>query len=267
MQMNNPDRKDPSDMTAETIVAIYDDVLSIEAACAELTEAGVPDDAISWTGAPIGAHSANARPRGFWSSLFGGEPDHDTTVYDCCVESGAHVLTVRAPAEHVAEVAAILERHQPIDIDERAAGHDLSGAASAGGDTIYGSGEAVVPLSEEQLSVGKRLVDRGTTRVRRFVVETAVAEDVTLHAERVVVERRPASGSVGANPAFTDKVVEMRETDEEAVIGKTARIAEEVVLHRVANDRVETIRDTLRHEDVEITRDGPTPATSPRRST
>lgn len=240
-------------MTEETIVAVYDDVLAIEAACAELTDAGVPDDAISWTGAPIGTHAANgraARERGFWSRLFGGEPDHDTAVYDCCVESGAHVLTVRAPATHVAEVAAILERHAPIDIDERAA---------AGGDTIYGSGEAVIPLSEERLAVGKRLVDRGTTRVRRFVVERPVSADVTLHAERVVVECRPAAAAAGAVPDFTDQVVEMRETDEEAVVGKTARVAEEVVMRRVANNRVETIHDTLRHEDVEVAHDDARP--------
>ena len=190
MQIFSPDRKDPNDMTQETFVAVYDDVLSIEAACAELTEAGVPDDAISWTGAPIGTLHTSARPareRGFWSSLFGGEPDHDTGLYDRCVESGAHALTVRAPAEHVAAVAAILERHGPIDIDDRAAGYDLAGSASASGDTIYGSGDAVVPLSEERLSVSKRLVDRGTTRVRRFVVETTVAEDDKCQKEKTCV--------------------------------------------------------------------------------
>ncbi len=242
-------------MTQETIFAIYDDVLSIEAACAELTAAGVPDDAISWTGAPIGTTATHARPareRGFWSTLFGGEPDHDTAVYDHCIESGGNMLTVRAETAHVAEVVAILERHGPIDIEERAARY------APADDTVYGSGEAVLSLSEEQMSVGKRLVDRGTTRVRRFVVETPVAEDVTLHAERVVVERHPVSGAVASTPAFTDQVFEMNETDEEAVVGKTARVTEEIALRRVANDRVETVRDTLRHEDVEITHDDAT---------
>ena len=36
--------------------------------------------------------------------------------------------------------------------------------------TARGS-EEVIPLSEEQLEVGKRTVDRGTTRIRRYVVE------------------------------------------------------------------------------------------------
>jgi hypothetical protein len=66
-----------------------------------------------------GAHSAGGQ--GFWSSLFGGEPDHDTAVYDRSLESGSSVVTVRVPDEHVDGVTRILERHQPIDIDERAA--------------------------------------------------------------------------------------------------------------------------------------------------
>ena len=45
-------------------------------------------------------------------------------------------------------------------------------------------------LSEEQVTIGKRMVDRGTTRVRRYVVERPVDEQVTLRGERVTVERR-----------------------------------------------------------------------------
>jgi stress response protein YsnF len=45
------------------------------------------------------------------------------------------------------------------------------------------------------------------------------------------------------------------ETDEEAVIGKTARVKEEVVVHKESADRVETVRDTVRRQDVEIERD------------
>ena len=249
-------------MTTETIVAVYDDVLSTEAACADLAAAGVPEDAISWTGAPVGATAAHApavREPGFWHSLFGGEPDHDTAVYDRSVAGGASVLTVRAPAGDVDRIVSIMERHGPIDIEERAAGY-----GSAEADTIYGSGEAVMPLSEERIEVGRRVVDRGTTRVRRFVVETPVAADVTLHAERVVVERRPVSAEA-TTTAFTDQVIEMSQSDEEAVVGKTARVAEEVVLRKVGTDRIETVHDTVRREEVEITHDDGAQAASARR--
>ena len=211
-----------------------------------------------------GANSA--RGQGFWSSLFGGEPDpHDTAVYDRSLQSGSSVVTVRVPDEHVDGVTRILERHQPIDIDERAAslglGANRSSAAAAGmpgshETALRDGGDEVIALSEEQLSVGKRLVNRGTTHIRRFVVETPVEENVTLHTERVSIYRRPASaGARVDNADFTDRTIEVTETDEEVVVGKTARVKEEVVVHKEAMDRVETVRDTVRRQDIEIERD------------
>jgi uncharacterized protein (TIGR02271 family) len=129
----------------------------------------------------------------------------------------------------------------------------------------------VIPLAEEQIDVGKRLVNRGTTRIRRFVVEKPVQENVTLHDERVSVERRPVTGDTRVSDAdFTDRTIEVTETSEEAIVSKTARVREEVVVRKDVADRVETVRDTVRREDVEITKDagngtvagrGPVPTT------
>jgi uncharacterized protein (TIGR02271 family) len=118
--------------------------------------------------------------------------------------------------------------------------------------TRIGDDGEVIPLAEEQLVVGKRVVNRGTTRVRRYVVETPVEENVTLHNENVSIERRPATGNNIAADAFTDKTIEVNEVNEEAVVGKTAHVVEEVVVRKQAGDRTETIRDTLRKEQVEV---------------
>jgi uncharacterized protein (TIGR02271 family) len=181
-------------------------------------------------------------------------------------------VTVRVPGEHVDGLTRILERHDPIDIDERAASFGLDAnrttppAASAPvlhEAALRNGDEQVIPLSEEQLTIGKRLVNRGTTHIRRFVVETPVEENVTLHTERVSIDRRPASaGARVDNADFTDRTIEVTETDEEAVVGKTARIKEEVVVHKEATDRVETVRDTVRRQDVEIERDDSTSCTN-----
>ena len=223
--------------------------------------------------AASGAPGAIGDPagQGFWSSLFGGEPNHDASVYDRSLEIGSSVVTVRVPDEHVDRVTEILERHHPIDMDERAAsfglGANRSATAAAGTREAHGAGlrgdEEVIPISEEQLTIGKRLVNRGTTRIRRFVVETPVEENVTLHSERVSINRRPASAGARVDDAdFTDRTIEVTETDEEAVVGKTARVKEEVVVHREETDRVETVRDTVRRQDVEIERDDSTSRTS-----
>jgi stress response protein YsnF len=60
------------------------------------------------------------------------------------------------------------------------------------------------------------------------------------------------AGSTVSDAAFTDKVIEMTETGEEAVVGKTARVVEEVALRKEAVDHVETVRDTVRKEEVEV---------------
>jgi uncharacterized protein (TIGR02271 family) len=261
-------------MNEEIIVAVYDTEAHAAAAVRDLEAAHVPQVAISrhaGTKSASGAAVSSANSdegQGFWSSLFGGEPDHDTAVYDRSLESGSSVVTVRVPDEHVDGVTRILERHQPIDIDERAASLGLGAnrTFAAAADTqrsretaLPNGGEEVIALSEEQLRVGKRLVNRGTTHIRRFVVETPVEENVTLHTERVSIDRRPASaGERVDNADFTDRTIEVTETDEEAVVSKTARVKEEVVVHKEATDRVETVRDTVRRQDVEIDRDDST---------
>ena len=123
-------------------------------------------------------------------------------------------------------------------------------------------GEQVLSLAEEQLEVGKRTVDRGTTRIRRYVVEKPVEQDVTLRGERVTVERRQpieTTSAPGAG-AFEERVVEVHETAEEPVVAKTARVAEEVVVGREATERTERVKDTgLRREEVDISGDGKKP--------
>ncbi len=122
---------------------------------------------------------------------------------------------------------------------------------------MTGKGEEVIPLSEEQLEVGKRTVDRGTTHIRRYVVEKPVEQNVTLQSERVTVERRTPIGTAAeGSSAFEERVVEVRETAEEPVVAKTAHVVEEVVVGREATERTETVKDTVRREDVEVRKDG-----------
>lgn len=257
-------------MTDETIVAVYDTAAHAEAAIASLTAAGVPDNAISIHAGTVGTSTGMTtaepvREQGFWASLFGGEPDHDTAVYDRSLQSGSTVVSVKAPGTHLDKVTEILESHHPIDIDERATGYGLTQTtastsarmpmaqtASPATTGLATGRDETLQLSEENLSVGKRVVNRGGTRIRRFVVETPVEESVSLHSEKVTLERRPVSDGRPATDSFTDKTIEMTESAEEAVVSKTAHVYEEVGLRKEATDRVETVRDTVRKEEVEI---------------
>ena len=116
--------------------------------------------------------------------------------------------------------------------------------------------EEVIPLGEEVLEVSKRTENRGTARIRRYVVETPVEERVTLQSERVVVERRrPVSDKV-TGEILTEVTVEVVETAEVPVIEKRARLREEVVVRTERTQQVETVRDTVRRDEVEIQQPG-----------
>jgi stress response protein YsnF len=114
-----------------------------------------------------------------------------------------------------------------------------------------------VPVVEEGLSVGKRQVATGGVRVTSRVVETPVEQTVRLREERVEADRRPADRKLSpeeADAAFEDRTVEMMGTGEEAEVGKTARVVEEVSLRKRAEEREETVRDTVRHTEVKVER-------------
>lgn len=59
---------------------------------------------------------------------------------------------------------------------------------------------------------------------------------------------------IAADIDWADEEIEVVETAEHAVAKKTAKIVEEVALRKVGTDHVETIRDKLRRQQVEIER-------------
>ena len=119
--------------------------------------------------------------------------------------------------------------------------------------SVNTQGETVIPIVEEEIAVGKRQVQSGGARIHTYVTEKPVEASVTLHEERVTVDRRPVDRAVtDADMAFGEKSFEVTETSEEAVVGKTARVVEEVVVGKTATERTETVRDTVRRTDVEV---------------
>jgi uncharacterized protein (TIGR02271 family) len=114
-------------------------------------------------------------------------------------------------------------------------------------------GEEAIPIVEEELNVGKRQVEGGRVRVRSYVVETPVQEQVNLREERVHVERRPTDRPLtGSENLFQDHTIEVEEKSEEAVVSKDARVKEELVVKKDVEQRTETVSDTVRRTEVEV---------------
>ena len=251
-------------MAEQNLVAVYDTAAHADQAVQALKAANVPANAISQHAAATstgGTATGAAQDKGLWSSLFGGD-SADTDVLDRSIAGGSTVVTVKVPEEHVTRVSGILEAHNPIDVDERAASYGTTqattartAAASARAPVSAAnvSGDDSIKIVEERLAVGKRVVNKGGARIRTYVVETPVEEQVRLRDETIHVERRPVTDGRPVTEAdFQERTIEMTETDEEAVVSKQARVVEEIGLRKDAVDRVETVRDTVRRTEVEI---------------
>ena len=103
--------------------------------------------------------------------------------------------------------------------------------------------------------MGKRLVEHGTTRIRRFITEKPVEAQVSLHEEHVEVIRRAITDpEYIRNLEWADKSIELTETAEEPVVSKTAHVVEEVVIRKGGSDHTETVRDKVRRQQVDVER-------------
>jgi len=275
---------------SSTITALFDTRAEAEAAKDRLKSARVDADHVhihdkSSTGYKEQGYSTH-QDRGFWDSIKNAfVPDEDRHTYEEGVRRGGALLTADVDDDCVDEAVKVLESANSVDIDDRssqwrqsgwdyaAAGGAAAGGASAlggfgktdtGTDALATTGtttaaqEEVIPVVEEQLVVGKRDVSRGGVRVRSYVTETPVHEQIRLRNERVNVERRSVDQPLSAaeGDAFRERTIDMTATGEEAVVGKSAHVVEEVVVSKTADERVEQIDDTVRKTQVDVERDG-----------
>jgi uncharacterized protein (TIGR02271 family) len=215
-------------------------------------------------------------------------PDEDRHSYAEGMRRGGVLLSVQADEAQMDRVSDILESSGAVDLDTREAewrqsgwaGHGVTGAAAgtatgvtagtvtgATAGTVTGATqtgatqtgaatgrEEAIQLAEERLRVGKRVAHAGRVRVRSYVVETPIEEQVRLREEHVHVERhavdRPATGSEAE--LFRERVIEAEESVEQPVVQKEVRVTGEVVVNKETTEHVETVRDTVRRTEVDV---------------
>jgi uncharacterized protein (TIGR02271 family) len=111
--------------------------------------------------------------------------------------------------------------------------------------------EQSVTRSEEELAVGKRSVDAGSARLRKWVETEPVALDVELQHEVARVTREPVNEPVGRHD-FAEEEVEIPLQAEEAVVQKQAVAKERIGVEKGVETETETVRDEVRKEHVEV---------------
>jgi uncharacterized protein (TIGR02271 family) len=229
-----------------------------------------PVVAAGWLVSTLVGAGAGAAVGGLTGSLVdAGVDENDAQAYAEGVRRGGALVTVRASDAEVDRIVDILDDEGTVDFDERentwrSDGWTGAGATSATASTgltnrassASDRADAVIPIAEEELHVGKREVNRGRVRLHSRIVERPVQEQVNLREERVQVERRPVSGTTQAgtiaSDPFQERTIEVEERAEEAVVSKEAHIVEEVVVRKEAEQRTETISDTVRKTEVDV---------------
>jgi uncharacterized protein (TIGR02271 family) len=267
-------------MAYETLVAVFDTAAHAEAAAEALKTGGFHDDDISIfdndrLSAGTTALAQNVKEAGLWHRMFGGGlAQHEAAVYGQTVARGGTVVSLRVLDSEVAHATGILDLHRPIDVHDRAVTSGIAPAATVDAAVkaiavapiaveqkvavtprVAATHDEVLRLAEEQLQVGKQMVEAGRTRVRRFTTERDVSADVTLHEEHAEVLRRAVTDpAYVGNLEWDDRTIEVVETAEQALVSKTARVVEEVSLKTVGTDHVETVHEKLRRQQAEIER-------------
>ena len=206
-------------------------------------------------------HGSTGGIEHFFKSLFGGsdEPE-EVGHYHEAVRRGDALLSVEVADEtSVERVRDALYAEGAVDIDSRVAQWRNTGytaydrnAPAYTADEIAAERQAF-PVVQESLEVGKREVQTGGVRVYSRVTETPVSESVNLREEHATIERRAVDRPATAAD-LKEGSVEIRETAEEPVIAKTARVVEEVMVGKEASSRTETVNDTVRGTEVDVER-------------
>jgi uncharacterized protein (TIGR02271 family) len=185
-----------------------------------------------------------------------GVPAGDARMYEEALHRGHALVSVSTGDDRINKAVEIMSRFNILDINDRASSWNLTGA-TAGARTsgaLRSDEETTLPVIEEEVHVSKRAVESGGVRVRAIVTETPVQETVSLREEHVAVERRPVDRPVSAAELNTlrDQTIEVRETSEQAVVEKQARVVEEVVVRKDVDVRQEQVTDSVRRTDVEV---------------
>jgi len=235
-------------------------------------------------GAGVGAAAGGAVGGIIGGLIDLGIPEEQANYYAEGIRRGGVLVTARTSDADTDRAHAIMDSYNPINIEDRAAawrqegwkGYDIKAkpytaeqitqeraryAAPMTAKTaknIEAGEEARFPVVEEKLAVGKRQVKGGEVRVRKYVTETPVEENINLRQERVSVERRPVDRPATADMVnnLRDETLDVTETREEAVVQKQARVVEEVVVRKDVQNETKKVRDSVKRTDVEVDRSG-----------
>ena len=261
---------------AKTLVGAFDDADAAQSAIRDLQAAGIRSNHMRMMSSAeaYGTSEAVAVDNRSWadkvsawfSNLF--DSDDDRVLADDYAEAyrrGHYLVVVDVEDDMVDSAIAVMNRYGNVDLTKRAEQWRASGykgfdrtAQPYTADQrqreigAYKQGE-VLPVVQEELSIGKRVVQRGGVRVHSYVQDRPVEELVRLREEKIDVQRRPVDrAATEGDLAFKDRTVDVTAVGEEPVVAKKARVVEEVVVGKHVEQREQKVRENVRRKDVSV---------------
>ena|SRR5947209_478240 len=113
-----------------------------------------------------------------------------------------------------------------------------------------------VPLSQEELAIGKRQVEAGQVRLRKTVRTESQQVPVELRHEDIEVERVAPDQAQVPDNAFQQQEIDVPLMREEPVVSREARVTGQVQVNKNIGREQRTVSDSVRSEDVEIDQTG-----------
>jgi len=251
-----------------TVMGLFRDRSVAEQVKAALIKSGLADANISFhpnASQAAGTTQPHHEDHGFWASIkelfTGKEGDDDAAYYRQGVQQGKVMVIAKTTKDRATAVAQIMELFGGTELSQEnakgtaAASQAQCNVPAPARDTRANA--APIPVIQEEIKIGKRQIQGGGVRIVSRVVERPVEEQVSLHTERVTVARQAVGRNLTAAEAEAalaagERVIETRETNEEAVVSKTARVVEEVVLNKEGQDHTQTVRGKVRSTQVDV---------------
>jgi len=255
---------------SKTIVGVFDDAASADNAVRDLTAAGIPRDQVGITS----NEQASAKPAGwsdrivnFFESLFSDESDkQQASTYSEAWRRGQYLVVAELDGSQIEQAVQILNRYGTVDLNRRSEYWKKTGftgqydrnaapytAEQRERELAELGAQQAIPVVQEELAVGKHVVQRGGVRIHSYIEERPVEETVRLREELLTVDRRPVNRPAErGDTSFQERTVDVIAQGEEAVAEKRARVVEEVVVNKDVAQRDETVRDTVRRKDVDV---------------
>jgi uncharacterized protein (TIGR02271 family) len=258
------------------VVVVIDNHTQAEQAVNDLQNAGFSDNQIRFAG--HGASTGGILEK--IKSLFTGQeigavyddlvsmgvPPDDASYYQREYEAGHSLVAVLADGR-MQEATDILVRYGGYGASRRfAQTADTASAASTGVQEAKTEGEQSIRLREEELRVHKQQVVTGEVVIRKEVITEEKTITVPVTREELVIERRPGSGELPAQPVNEGETFEEALKDggtlrivlreEQVRVEKYPVVKEEIFISKRQIQKTRHISDTVKREEAHLERVG-----------